>query len=122
MVCTLNCGFLSKGFPASDKSLHTFFTNLKPEETALSMQAFLTSLFLELESVIRREGLDVSTGLAPWLRHSMTDNQTFSQNKWRQAFYETVVRKAAVSALVFYPLRLNSPTHAETDACKTLDG
>jgi len=85
------------------------------------MQAFLTSLFLELEWVIRREELDVSTGLAPWLRHSMTDNQTFfSQNKWRQEFYEKVVRNADVSALVFY--LMNSPTHAETDACKTLDG
>ena len=66
------------------------------------MQAFLTSLFLELEWVIRDEGADISNGLAPWLRRSMTDEQTFSsQNKWRQGFYERVVQGANVSALVF---------------------
>ena len=77
---------------------------LKPEEIALSMQAFLTSLFLELEWVIRAEGVDIPNGLALWLRRSMTDKQTFfSQNKWRQEFYEKVVRRANVSILVPYP-------------------
>ena len=67
------------------------------------MQAFLTSLFLELEWVIREEGVDISNGLALWLRRSMTDKQTFfAQNKWRQEFYEKVVRGANVSALVSY--------------------
>lgn len=78
-------------------------SELKPEEIALSMQAFLTSLFLELEWVIRERGIDISNGLALWLRGSMTDKQTFfSQNKWRQEFYKKVVRQANVRALVFY--------------------
>jgi hypothetical protein len=78
-------------------------SKLRPEEIALSMQAFLTSLFLELEWVIREAGVDISSGLAPWLRRSMTDKQSFfSQNKWRREFYEKVVRGANVSALLFY--------------------
>jgi hypothetical protein len=77
-------------------------SKLTPEETEIRMHAFLTSLFVELETTIR-QAVNAPNHIALWLRRYMTDQQTFSSpNPKRNKFYENVVQRAVVRPLGFY--------------------